>query len=168
MSGVVLNHESIVPDVQVPVADESDSVAVQQLANGRAGQGAKFTLPVVIAHESRIAHFLRIEFAGVAHQLVDLARAKTRETAFQIRQVELAACFHAEKASCPRVSAATIDRPEHLDYRATKERTVRRTASESRRGKTNVLDVMMLGKHLYHRKQRRQHVHVLVRIEKFH
>ena len=26
----------------------------------------------------------------------------------------------------------------------------------------------MLGKHLYHRKQRRQHVHVLVRIEKFH
>src|ERR1700693_4130735 len=76
-------------------------VALQQFASGRAGQGAKLALPVVIVQESRIAHFLRIEFAGVAHQLVDLARAKTRETAFQIRQGGLAPWLPCPQTRCP-------------------------------------------------------------------
>src|SRR5439155_19278102 len=93
-SGFPSDRKPIAPHFQLPIADQPDPMVIEQRASGTAGQHRELALPIVIAGKTRVGHFPCIEFAGVAHQFIDLAGAEAREAALQIRQVELAARRH--------------------------------------------------------------------------
>jgi hypothetical protein len=110
LRGVLPNGKPTVANLQVAVADNPNVVPTQQLSYGRACESVELALPVVIVQQACIPNFLLIPMSGVAHQLVDSTRLQSRDSAFQIAEVELATLLQAEEMCGRHVRVAAIDR----------------------------------------------------------
>jgi hypothetical protein len=152
--------------IELTIANETDSVPSAQLLEGRVDEGVQLGFPVVVSLDVGLRNFLRVGISRVTHELIAAALLQSWKASPKIPAVQPATLGQAKQARCRLCSRLPIG-PRKKSQNTYPEQGCEWLESDLIRGDpAHVSDAVRIGEPVNQAIQRRQHVNVLVGIQK--